>query len=465
MNRTRFDSRMLRITGLAVLVLVVLALWKGRGVAPMHAAMVSGAASLATDAEVTYARDVAPILQAKCQVCHQPNSIAPMSLLTYEEAKQFAPLIKTRVQSRTMPPWHIDKGVGIQEFKNDRSLTDGQIETIVRWVDAGTPAGDPADMPPPVDWPDPTQWQLASQFGEPDLIVRSEPYSVMAQGQDKWWRPEVETGLTEARWVRAIEVKPSFPAGRKVVHHVLTLLVQNEEGVTGLASTAAHSGSRMTAGLFMEWAVGKTGEIFPEDAGKLMLPGSRIRWEVHYYAIGMEVPDDQVELGIWFYPRGFTPKNRTILRMFNAAPGSVLDIPPGELAITQNFYVLPAPARLENFQPHMHMRGKAMSMEAIHPDGRRELLSTVSNFQWRWHVNYIYADGAAPVLPKGTTLVFTAWHDNTAANPNNPDPAQWVGWGDRTVDEMAHAWVDVTYLEQADYDRLASARQSSTRRE
>jgi len=129
-----------------------------------------------------------------------------------------------------------------------------------------------------------------------------------------------------------------------------------------------------------------------------------------------------------------------------------LDIPPGEVAVTQDFHVLPAPARLENFQPHMHMRGKAMSLEAIYPDGRKELLSQVNNFQWNWHVNYIYADDAAPLLPKGTTLVITAWHDNTPENPNNPDHRQWVGWGDRTVDEMAHLWVDVTYLDEDEYD-------------
>lgn len=409
---------------------------------------------------VTFARHVAPILQAKCQVCHQPGSIAPMSLLTYEEARPFAPLIKARVQARTMPPWHIDRTVGVQEFRNDRSLSDEQIKTVVAWVDAGAPLGDPRDLPAPVAWPDPTIWGFAEELGPPDLIVRSAPYTVKPEGQDKWWRPTVETGLTEPRWVRAIEVRPSYPGGRKSVHHVLTLLDQHEQGVTGLASTAAHSGATMTAGLFMEWAVGKTGEMFPDDAGKLMLPGAKIRWEVHYYAVGEEIQNDQAELGVWFYPRGYTPKHRTILRMFNAVPGSELDIAPGQIAMTQNFYVLPAPARLENFQPHMHMRGKAMSMEAVYPDGRRELLSMVSDFQWRWHVNYIYADHVAPVLPKGTTLVFTAWHDNTPANPNNPDPEQWVGWGDRTVDEMAHAWVDVTYLEQADYERLATERRA-----
>jgi hypothetical protein len=218
----------------------------------------------------------------------------------------------------------------------------------------------------------------------------------------------------------------------------------------------------MSAGLFMEWAVGKVGEVFAPDAGKLMLPGSRIRWEVHYYAIGQEIPDDVVELGVWFYPQGFVPKNRTILRMFNVAENSELDIPPGQKTLVQNSFVLPAPARIENFQPHMHMRGKSMRMEALYPDGRRELLSLVSNFQWRWHVNYIYADQAAPLLPKGTTLVFTAEHDNSAGNPNNPDPEQWVGWGDRTVDEMAHVWVDVTYLEQADYERQVAERRKRT---
>jgi hypothetical protein len=130
--------------------------------------------------------------------------------------------------------------------------------------------------------------------------------------------------------------------------------------------------------------------------------------------------------------------------------------------MTQNFYVMQAPARIENFQPHMHMRGKSMSMEAVYPDGRKEVLSAVNNFQWNWHVNYIYADHVAPLLPKGTVLVFTAWHDNTAANPNNPDPKQWVGWGDRTVDEMAHAWVDVTYLEQEEFERLVAERKART---
>ena len=409
---------------------------------------------------ITYARHIAPIFQQKCQECHQPGSIAPMSLLTYDDAKKYAKRIRSRVSTRMMPPWHIDKTVGIQQFKNDRSLSDAEIDAIVSWVDAGTPMGNPADMPPAIKFADPNRWQLAEKLGAaPDLIIRSTPYTLAARTQDKWYKPVVETGLTEARWVRAIEVKPVRPNDRKIVHHVLAYLLQDEKEVTGLASTAHDH--QANAGLFMEWAVGKTGQIFAEDAGKLMLPGSRIRWEVHMHAIGEEFKDSQVELAVYFYPKGFIPKHRTVLTMFNMARGSDLDIPPNDKTITQNFYVLQAPARLENFQPHMHMRGKAMALEAIYPDGRKETLSAVSNFQWNWHVNYVYADGVAPLLPKGTMLAFTAWHDNTADNPNNPDPGQWVGWGDRTVDEMAHNWIDVTYLEQDEFEKLVAARKAA----
>lgn len=414
--------------------------------------------ALPAEKEITYAKHVAPIFQEKCQVCHQPNSVAPMSLLTYRDAIKEAKSIKAKVESRVMPPWHIDTSIGIREFKNDRGLSDEQIDTIVRWVDAGTPFGDQSDLPPRVEFPDPNRWQLSEEFGEPDLIIRSEPYTLPARTMDKWFRPVVETGITEPRWVRAIEIKPSYPDGRRIIHHTLTFLEQDEQDITGLASGATDA--QQGPGLFMEWAVGKVGEIFPPDTGKLMLPGSKIHWEVHMHAVGEEIRDNQVELGIYFYPRGYVPKNRTVLRFLDASRNQNLDIPPGEIAVTQQMHVLPAPARLENFQPHMHMRGKAMSMAAIYPDGRQELLSYVNNFQWNWHVNYVYAEHVAPLLPKGTTLVITAWHDNTIENPNNPDPEQWVGWGDRTVDEMAHAWVDVTYLEQDDFERLVAERQA-----
>jgi hypothetical protein len=172
-------------------------------------------ASQSTAPPVTFTRDVAPILQQKCQVCHQPNSIAPMSLISYEETRKYGSRIKARVAARVMPPWHIDRNIGIREFKNDRSLTDDQISTIVRWVDAGMPQGDAKDMPPPATFADPTGWQFAEQFGQPDLVIKSPPYTLAANTQDKWFRPTSETGLTEPRWVRAIEIRPSYRRSRE----------------------------------------------------------------------------------------------------------------------------------------------------------------------------------------------------------------------------------------------------------
>jgi hypothetical protein len=178
---------------------------------------------------------------------------------------------------------------------------------------------------------------------------------------------------------------------------------------------------------------------------------------LHLHAVGEEIRD-HAELAVYFYPKGQEPKNRTYLTLFGATSGfgGGLDIPPNTVAESQGYHVLSRPARLENFQPHMHLRGKGMAIEAILPDGSTRVLSYVNNFNFNWMNNYIYTEDAAPVLPKGTIIHVTAWHDNTRNNPNNPDPDQWVGFGDRTVDEMAHAWVNVTYLSQEDYDQWLS---------
>ena len=408
--------------------------------------------SLAVAAELTaktptFAKDVAPIFQEKCQACHRAGSMAPMSLVTYDETRPWVKSIKERVVTRSMPPWHLDKTVGIQNFQNDISLSDEQIGVIARWVDAGAPLGNPNDMPPPKKWPsDDDGWQLSKQFGPPDLIIKSEPYTMPAHGQDVWFKPLTQIPLTEPRWVRAVEMRPSTPAGRRITHHALAYLQQEEPGVNG---AAAPSGG--TQGLLMEWAVNKNYDIYRPNTGKLLLPGARISWEEHLHAVGEEIRD-HVELAVYLYPKGQEPKYRTTLTLFSATTGgNQLDIPPNTVAQTEGFQVLRNPARLENFQPHMHLRGKTMLLEAILPDGSRRTLSYVDHFNFNWMVNYIYADDDAPVLPKGTVIHVVASHDNTANNKNNPDSNQWVGWGDRTVDEMAHAWVNVTYISEEDY--------------
>jgi hypothetical protein len=404
---------------------------------------------------VTFAKDVAPIFRDKCQDCHRKGTAAPMSLVTYEETRPWAKSIRQRVITRNMPPWHIDQTVGIQHFENDRSLSEAQIATIVRWVDAGAPLGNPKDLPPAKQWPDEDGWQLAKQYGPPDLILKSDSYTMPARGQDVWFKPLTEIPLTEARWVRAVEMRPGSVPGRKIMHHVLSYLVQEEPDMPTLGNG--------TAGLLMEWAIGKNFDTYRPGTGKLLLPGSKIWWELHLHAVGEEIRD-HAELAVYLYPKGEVPKYRTRLTLFGATANTSarLDIPPNSVTENQAFHVLRQAARLENFQPHMHLRGKAMALEAILPDGTVQMLSYVNNFNFNWMNNYIYADDAAPVLPKGTVLHVTAWHDNTRANPNNPDPDQWVGYGDRTVDEMAHAWVNVTYISDADYAAW-SARQKSPR--
>ncbi len=311
-------------------------------------------------------------------------------------------------------------------------------------------------MPPPKQWPEDKGWQLAKQFGQPDFVLKSDPYTMPAKSQDAWYRPLTPIPVTEPRWVRAVEMRPATPGGRRITHHALAYLQQDESG-TGAPL--------QMQGLLMEWAMNKNFDIYRPNTGKLLLPGSRIWWEMHYHAVGEEIRD-HVELAVYLYPKGEEPKYRTFLMPFPGTPGTSgwgqLDIPPNQIVRTEGYTPLRAPALLENFQPHMHLRGKAMLLEAILPDGTRRTLSYVDHFNFNWMTNYIYADDAAPVLPKGTIIHVVAWHDNTASNRNNPDPNQWVGWGDRTVDEMAHAWVNVTYISEADYQEWVSKHGSPT---
>src|SRR5690606_21393621 len=221
--------------------------------------------------EVTYAKDVAPILQENCQLCHQPGSIGPMSLMSYEEVRPWAELIRQQVVTQSMPPYHYDTHVGIQELKHDGRLSEEEIQTIARWVDAGAPLGDPADLPPPVEFPPADEFRLAAEFGKPDVIVRSTPYTVPANGQDRWWQPVVDVeGITTDRCIRAIETKPSVK-GRAVAHHAnSTWRVPAEPGDPD-AGNEMVSGGRLS-----EYALGKLGEIVPPDACRIAPANAKV---------------------------------------------------------------------------------------------------------------------------------------------------------------------------------------------
>ncbi len=394
-----------------------------------------------------FAPDIAVILQENCQVCHQPGAIAPMSFLSYEEVRPWAPIIKEKVVSQEMPPYHYDTNVGIQELKSDARLSADEISTIVAWVDAGAPQGDPADMPPPVVWPDAAEWRMAERFGQPDIVIPSDPYDIPAVGGDAWWQPMVETGITEERCIMAIETKPSVP-GRASTHHANSqFMVQNEDG------------EWETFARLSEYALGKLGEIIPEGSCRKAPVDSRVTWDIHYYPMGEPVEGDQVEVGIWYYPEDYAARYEQDLRSY---PGEGdIDLAPYGTAMTQGFHSFDHPVRIDSWQPHGHFRLVGASLEIFHPNtGERELISMVSNWTAYWHLSHVYEDHVAPLVPAGSVMVLTHWYDNTDENRSNPDPTVYVGRGSRTTDEMSHDWIAITHLDQEGYEQLLAEREA-----
>jgi hypothetical protein len=416
----------------------------------------SGQAALAQQAPaapaaITFTKDVAPILQKNCQQCHQPGAVGPMALTTFEEVRPWSRAIRQKVVSGEMPPYRYDRGLGIQNLKHDLRLTEAEIQTIARWVDSGSPRGNPADMPPAPKFANPHEWAFAADFGQPDIIVKTEPFSLPAKGQDVWWRPVVPSGLTKDRCIKAISVKPSLK-GRAAAHHANSDLVVFDEKTNSYVERERLS----------EYALGKTGEVVPPDTCRTLPANSMVRWDVHYYPTGEELTNDVVEMGIWFYPEDHQAKYKQDLKLYSLLmKGGDLELPPHGTAMTQGFHSFKTPVRIDSFQPHGHFRLVAKTLEIFYPEtGKLEMISSVSNWTNSWHTSHIYADDAAPLVPKGAVLVITGYYDNTAANKQNPDPDQWVGLGSRTADEMSHAWIAVTHLDDEGYARLVEEREN-----
>jgi len=408
--------------------------------------------AVAATAQVTFTKDVAPILQRACQNCHRPGAIAPMSLLTYDDARPWARSIRQKVVNAEMPPWYIDRNIGISKFKDDPSLTPAEVATITKWVDAGAPMGNPADMPKPREFSSLDQWHI----GKPDVVISMpKPYQLPATGADQVIDVLVDPGFKEDMYVMAVETKPDTARAYKVVHHATTNLVEDpEDDPVGL--------------FFNEYALGKNGDIFPPNSGRLVKAGSKINFNLHLHPNG-EVTPTSVSVAMKVFPAGTTPKYVAFTQ--HMGDFTDLDIPPGEVARHDGYFRLPRNAVVSAFQPHMHNRGKAMCMEVIYPDiradsarpgpARTETLSCVSNYQFGWHITYPYADDVAPLLPAGTIIHITAWHDNSANNKYNPNPRNWVGYGQRTIDEMSFAWVSLFYVDDADYQQRVAARRGA----
>jgi hypothetical protein len=392
----------------------------------------------------TFAKDVAPIFQRSCQTCHHQGTSAPMSLVTYEEVRPWAKSIRQRVANREMPPWHLDKTVGIRHYKNDRSLSDEEIATVVRWADSGAPLGNPADLPPALAFKPESEWFI----GEPDLKVTTPNDFVMyANGPDWWIDQYADVVIPEDRWIKAMEIKPSNP---KIVHHVVIYVIEPD----------APEGTPEGGVQLHEYAVGKYGDIYGDNTGRLLKKGTRLRYDMHYFAVGSE-QHNKTTMAFKFYPKDVVPKYQVRSQAIRNIPNDELEVPPNTVVRTDGYFRMPRAGRIDAFQPHMHMRGKGLTVEAIDPaTNRTQILSSVDHFDFNWHINYVYADDAAPLLPAGTVLHLIGIHDNTSANRRNPDPNMWAGFGERSVDDMLQVWLNIVYLDDADYNRMVEERKA-----
>jgi hypothetical protein len=435
-------------------------------------AALPAAAQSPSSTEITFTKHVAPILQKNCQVCHRPDTFAPMSLLTYDEVRPWARSMKAKVVAREMPPFYIDRNVGIQKFSNDVSLTDAEIDLIARWVDAGAPQGNPADMPPPRVFADEKQWQFG-KYGQPDLVVPlPQDYMMPTTGPDHWPSILVDLGLTEDRYLAGVQIIPT--KGYRLIHHIRSSLVP--PAVATSAREAEEGGEAM--GRFLnEYAIGKGADVFPEDSGRLVKAGTKVNVSFHLHPNYGEVSEDvtpvNIALGLKFHPKGYKPKH-IVISDSGKYPG--VDIRPGDPnARVDGYYLLKKPTRLLSWQPHMHNRGKASCILAIIPApegiGGDGLTSAQPGFEtlncakftFNWHLNYVYADDAAPLLPAGTMLHTINLFDNSAANKMNNDPTAQVSRGNRTIDEMSGGWLGFYQMSEEEYKAELAQRADGAR--
>ena len=414
------------------------------------------------DKAVTFSKNVAPIFFKHCADCHRPNDMAPMSLLTYKDARPWARSIKEKVVTRSMPPWHADPHYG--QFSNDRRLSDLEIATVVNWVDQGAVEGNPKDLPPAPRFPE--GWKI----GKPDIVLSMpEEYTLEASGSDEYINFTMPTSFKEDVWIQAAEI---HPGNKKVVHHVIAFIqtpqfqarwkatqgrpsaqsIFYQDGTlvrTKLDAPAFDDGcSAPNGGIALGsgqeglgfplcfYTPGKDMDVFPEGTAKSIPAGSNIVLQVHYSKTTGKVEKDRSSVGL-FLAKAPPERMLTAFGVIN----HYFKIPPGagnhEVSAC---YTFSRDVELYTLLPHMHVRGKDMKYEAIYPDGRRETVLFVPNYNFNWQTLYKLDKPLA--LPKGTRLLVTAHYDNSEKNKYNPDPTKTVRFGDPTYDEMMVGYFD-----------------------
>jgi mono/diheme cytochrome c family protein len=361
---------------------------------------------------VTYHGRVSRIVQANCAECHRDGGVGPFPLDTLADLAAHRAMVRKVVNAGTMPPWHAAAAPGV--FSNDRSLPPADKADLLAWLAAGLPAGDPADAPLPRAYP--TGWAI----GTPDLVVKlPKPVAIPATGTMPYQHVVVDPNLTEDRWIQAVEIRPSDPA---VVHHVLVYPATG----TGRADERA--------GHVAAYVPGNASQVYPDGLAKKLPKGTKLHFQIHYTPAGTATTD-QLEFAV-----RFGPKPRHELRVAGLA-NSKFEIPPGDANYKNTAQItVPLNAVVLSFMPHMHLRGKACKYELVKPDGTATTILDVPHYDFDWQQEYRLADPLR--VKRGETIRYTAWFDNSAGNPANPDPTAAVRWGPQTHDEMLLGYVN-----------------------
>ena len=399
--------------------------------------------SRAGAAQPTFSKDVAPVLYKHCTTCHRPGEIAPMSLLTYDEARPWARAIRDNVARGTMPPWHADPAHGT--WANDRRLSAEEKDLITRWVDAGSPQGNPSDLPPkPV-------YAEGWSFGQADAVVRMPTaYEVPAQGEIPYQYFEVPTNFTEDRWVQGFEIRPGE---RSVVHHVLVyarppqptrrppvfrpqnppgpLSPTQEREIAEAKKNPQPNPAAARGPLIAQIAPGVNFAVYPADTAMLVPAGSVLTFQIHYTTNG-EATVDRTSIGFQFAKQPPTTEVRAgaMINPRFMIPAGIANHP------VESGMEFLEDVTLYSLGPHTHLRGKSWEYRMTYPDGRSEVLLAVPNYDFNWQTGYVFAT-PLPV-PKGAVLKAVAHYDNSTTNKSNPDPTKDVYWGDQTWEEMQY---------------------------
>ncbi len=384
-------------------------------------------AARAEHINISYADDVAPILEARCVSCHQDGGIGPFAMTDYSVVKGFAPMIREAVRTGRMPPWHPDPEVG--EFKHDYSLTAEQKRTLVHWVEAGAPRGEGEDPLAAIEHAA-VEWPL----GEPDMEIEIPAYDVPASGVIEYQYPNAKLANDKGRWVRASTL---LPGDRQSVHHILAGYM-SKEPPAGRPSTGAWEAS------YGEYAVGGESFTVPDGLGIYLPPEGLMGFQMHYTAYGKAATDNS-KMGLYFYPEDEEPE---FIMHHKVIGDTFIELPPNENRHTEIAYTaFSHDATLYSVFLHTHIRGQAARFDLLLPDGEQRTLINLPRYDFNWQRTYEFAE---PVLvPAGSKLVATYTYDNSVRNPANPDPNERVLWGDQTFEEMHYTsiyyrWMDET---------------------